>query len=135
MYFAVFWSCHTSCFDLSDPARVFMDGFVFAYNKTGQSGAAIMDCFAPEHVPVITTLASEFALFDSYFAGVPGPTFPNRLFSMSATSDGFGDNSASETALGWPQVRSHVAAGRPHVLQRQSLQHHCRTLFSSGWMR
>lgn len=77
-----------------------MDGFVTSYTQTGRNGSVIMDCFSPSHVPVITTLASEFALFDEYFAGVPGPTFPNRLFSMSATSDGYGDNSGARTAGG-----------------------------------
>lgn len=86
-----------------DPAHVLMNGFVASYNATHGKGAVIMDCFDPVHVPVITTLASEFALFDEYFPGVPGPTFPNRLFSMSATSDGYGDNSGERTVLGWPQ--------------------------------
>jgi phospholipase C len=81
-----------------DPAHVLMNGFVSSYTKTGQNGSVIMDCFAPAHVPVITTLASEFTLFDEYFPGVPGPTFPNRLFAMSATSDGYGDNSGERTA-------------------------------------
>jgi phospholipase C len=71
-----------------NPADILMDGFVAAYAKHGSNGSIIMDCFKPEAVPVISTLAMEFALFDEYFAGVPGPTFPNRLFGMSATSDG-----------------------------------------------
>ena len=49
-----------------------MSGFVKSYGTN--RGESIMDCFAPEHVPVISTLAMEFAVFDHFFAAVPGPT-------------------------------------------------------------
>lgn len=88
-----------------DPSAVSMGGFVA--NEIAQNGAAwaphIMDCIAPQHVPVITTLAKEFALFDAFFSAVPGPTFPNRLFTLSGTSWGYTVNSAEQTLLGWPQ--------------------------------
>ena len=91
-----------------DPAAVLMSGFVHSYaatkNNNASFGAAIMDCFDPPHVPVITALASQFTLLENYHASVPGPTFPNRLFAMSATSHGFGDNDPVQTALGWPQT-------------------------------
>eukprot|EP01128_Nolandella_sp_AFSM9_P005375 TRINITY_DN2580_c2_g1_i1.p1 TRINITY_DN2580_c2_g1~~TRINITY_DN2580_c2_g1_i1.p1 ORF type:complete len:514 (+),score=138.43 TRINITY_DN2580_c2_g1_i1:24-1544(+) len=48
----------------------------------------VINMFTPERVPVISALAQEFALFDQFHASVPGPTHPNRLFSMSATSAG-----------------------------------------------
>jgi phospholipase C len=35
-------------------------------------GPKIMSCFDPSKVPVITTLAQEFVLFDQYFSSVPG---------------------------------------------------------------
>lgn len=57
-----------------------------------------------QHVPVISTLAMNFALFDNYFAAIPGPTFPNRAFAMSATSHGFGSNDVGETFAGWPEM-------------------------------
>ena len=38
--------------------------------------------------PVINTLAKEFAIFDSWFSSLPGPTDPNRAFAMSGTSEG-----------------------------------------------
>jgi phospholipase C len=52
---------------------------------------------------VISALASSFATFDAYHASVPGPTFPNRLFALSGTSYGYGDNDDTMTVLGWPQ--------------------------------
>lgn len=43
-----------------------MNGFVAnAIIRTQTWGAHVMDCFAPQDVPIITTLASEFALIDS----------------------------------------------------------------------
>lgn len=47
-----------------------------------------MSAQATKDVPVITTLANEFALFDNYFASYPGPTNPNRLFVHAGTCDG-----------------------------------------------
>ena len=52
-----------------------------------------MRCFAPKSLPVLTTLASEFAVCDSWFSSVPGPTWPNRFFAHAATSKGFITNS------------------------------------------
>lgn len=39
-------------------------------------------------MPVISALADEFVLFDRFFASLPGPTWPNRLFFMAGTSGG-----------------------------------------------
>ncbi|KAJ3300981.1 hypothetical protein HDU76_005929 [Blyttiomyces sp. JEL0837] len=65
-----------------------MSGFCAAYPESSDSTVLhqVIDGFAPEQVPVYTTLADEYAVFDSWFAGVPGPTIPNRLFLMSASS-------------------------------------------------
>lgn len=60
-----------------------MNGFISSYTKrTGDSekGPTIMKCFSEEHVPVITTLAKEFAMFDGWYASVPGPTEVNRAY-------------------------------------------------------
>jgi phospholipase C len=48
----------------------------------------VMSMFAPEKLPVMVALAQEFAVMDRFFAGHPGPTWPNRLFALSATSAG-----------------------------------------------
>ncbi len=99
----------------SDPSTITMGGFVDSYEKAeGAGGAhAIMDCFDPANVPIISALAQAFTLVDTYHAGVPGPTFPNRLFYFSATSHGFGDNDAVQTVLGWPQKSVFGALGAP----------------------
>lgn len=89
------------------PSASTMEGFVSNYastlNKNKTQGVTIMDSLSPVHVPVISALAQNFATFDAYHASVPGPTFPNRLFALSGTSYGYGDNDDIQTVLGWPQ--------------------------------
>lgn len=68
-----------------------MQGFVKAYGgKTGnvEKSHRVMKCFAPGRLPNLSTLAKEYAVCDRWFASVPGPTLPNRAFSMGATSLG-----------------------------------------------
>jgi Phosphoesterase family len=68
-----------------------MQGFVKSYftqtndNKVAQE---IMYYFPPEKLTVLTTLAKEFALFNSWFSSIPGPTICNRAFSHYGTSFG-----------------------------------------------
>jgi phospholipase C len=73
-------------------------GFVGSYDRTcrqagatdrgGNSGALIMRCQPPSSVPVLSTLALEFAVCTRWFCSVPGETWPNRNFMHAATSDG-----------------------------------------------
>jgi len=68
-----------------------MSGFVLNYEeKSGSaaSGAHIMKCFKPDAIPVLTTLAREYAICDHWFSSVPGPTLPNRLYAHCGTSRG-----------------------------------------------
>eukprot|EP00500_Bicosoecida_sp_ms1_P010671 CAMPEP_0203833176 /NCGR_PEP_ID=MMETSP0115-20131106/72522_1 /ASSEMBLY_ACC=CAM_ASM_000227 /TAXON_ID=33651 /ORGANISM="Bicosoecid sp, Strain ms1" /LENGTH=515 /DNA_ID=CAMNT_0050742247 /DNA_START=135 /DNA_END=1682 /DNA_ORIENTATION=+ len=88
------------------PMTGFIESYTAAlhkYNKSEVPGSFIMHGFDPEHVPIITTLASEFALFDAWHASVPGPTEVNRCFAWSATSDGMATNDKWRIALGMPQ--------------------------------
>ena len=39
-------------------------------------------------MPIHTALAEEFAIFDKYYTSFPGPSTPNHLFIMTATSAG-----------------------------------------------
>ena len=52
----------------------------------------IMGSFSPEMLPVLSTLAQEFAVFDHWFCGAPSQTFCNRSFFHSSTSHGFVTN-------------------------------------------
>ena len=48
----------------------------------------IVDCFPPQAVPVLSTLAKSFAVSDDWFSSVPSSTWPNRSFTHSGTSRG-----------------------------------------------
>jgi phospholipase C len=68
-----------------------MKGFVSDYQSvTGNAATAanIMKCFAPASLPVLTTLARQYAICDHWYASIPGPTLPNRLYAHCGTSQG-----------------------------------------------
>ena len=47
-----------------------------------------MNYFTPDKLPVLTTLATEFAVFNGWFSSIPGPTICNRAFAHYGTSFG-----------------------------------------------
>ena len=60
---------------------------------------AVMSCLTAEQIPVLSTLAREFAVCDRWFSSMPGPTWPNRFFMHAATSGGLDRSpNARETA-------------------------------------
>lgn len=66
-------------------------GFVLSYyNQQEDLGHSqkIMYYFPKENLPVLTTLALEFAVFNRWFASIPGPTICNRAFAHYGTSFG-----------------------------------------------
>jgi phospholipase C len=71
-------------------------GFVTNYSETHHfdNPAEIMKCYAPGQLPVLTTLAKEFAVCDHWYSAMPGPTWPNRFFVHAASSGGL-DHSPS----------------------------------------
>ncbi len=75
-------------------AAATMGGFVANYGDVSQSvrkSHGVMKCFAPKKIPVITTLAQEFAVCTRWFSSIPGPTLPNRAYAHAATSVGHVD--------------------------------------------
>lgn len=85
-------------------AKARNDGFVRDYiinyrhakkrEPTADEYRAAMGGFAPEMLPVVSTLARQFAVYDRWFAGVPSQTFCNRSFFHASTSHGFVVNQA-----------------------------------------
>jgi len=68
-----------------------MQGFVKSYFNQQQDvghSQKIMYYFAQNQLPVLTTLALEFAVFNRWFASIPGPTICNRAFAHYGTSFG-----------------------------------------------
>ena len=74
------------------PGRVAnMQGFIKSYATQGtdtKGSHAIMNYFPPEKLPILTTLATEFAVFNGWFSSIPGPTICNRAFAHYGTSFG-----------------------------------------------
>jgi phospholipase C len=77
--------------DESDSRVANMQGFVKSYfqqRKDVQHSHKIMYYFPSEKLPVLTTLATNFAVFNSWHASIPGPTICNRAFAHYGTSFG-----------------------------------------------
>jgi phospholipase C len=68
-----------------------MQGFIKSYfnqqRNVGQS-QKIMYYFSQKNLPILTRLALEFAVFNRWFASIPGPTICNRAFAHYGTSFG-----------------------------------------------
>jgi phospholipase C len=69
-------------------------------NATGNFGQ-IMDGFTADQLPVLNTLARNFAVCDGWHSSLPGPTFPNRLFAMGASSSGLDHSPSTAELLTW----------------------------------
>ncbi len=76
----------------TSPTRVAnMQGFVKSYfnqQRDASHSGKIMYYFPKEKLPVLTTLATEFAVFNGWFSSIPGPTICNRAFAHYGTSFG-----------------------------------------------
>ncbi|MFB8188785.1 alkaline phosphatase family protein [Microbacterium sp. NPDC055988] len=87
----------------TDGEKASMSGFLQDYiinfrrlrkgkEPTVDEAKHIMGSFSPAMLPVLSTLAAEFAVFDHWYAGVPSQTFCNRSFFHASTSHGFVTN-------------------------------------------
>jgi phospholipase C len=73
-----------------------MSGFVKNYQAQGATGydpKAVMHHFTAAQLPVITTLAKQFGVSDSWHASAPCQTWPNRFFVHTGTAGGYENNS------------------------------------------
>jgi phospholipase C len=63
-------------------------GFAWNYHeRRGAPGEEVLGCYTPELLPILSTLAREFAVCSRWYCSVPSETWPNRLFAHAATSD------------------------------------------------
>jgi len=77
--------------DNGNPRVPNMQGFVRSYfqqQHDAQHAQKIMYYFTPDKLPVLTTLATEFSVFNRWFCSIPGPTICNRAFAHYGTSFG-----------------------------------------------
>jgi phospholipase C len=68
-----------------------MQGFVKACQKSGRSTDLcqdVMHYFSKDRIPVLVTLALEYATCDHWFSSLPGPSAPNHTFADYGTSFG-----------------------------------------------
>lgn len=94
-----------------------MSGFAGSYQQMGGKPAEILKCFQPSQVPVITALASEYAVCDQWYSSVPGPTLPNRAFAHFGTSFGRLDMSPD------------YFRGQPSIYQRMEREHRSAKIY------
>ncbi|TMC02499.1 MAG: phosphoesterase [Chloroflexi bacterium] len=66
-----------------------------ARTRAAADPSLAMRGFGPDQLPVLTTLAREFAVCDRWFSSMPGPTWPNRLFVHAASAAGLDDSPTS----------------------------------------
>lgn len=59
---------------------------------TADEARQIMGSFSTQMLPVLSTLAKNFAVFDHWYCAVPSQTFCNRSFFHASTSHGFVTN-------------------------------------------
>ncbi|WP_213016703.1 alkaline phosphatase family protein [Mycobacterium vicinigordonae] len=88
-----------------------MDGFVTDYinafcvsegrQPTPEEYSVIMGGFSPDMLPVVSTLARNFAVYDAWFCGVPSQTLCNRSFFNASTSSGFVTNKCGDGYKKW----------------------------------
>lgn len=67
-----------------------MGGFLTDYvtQQAGLPAEQILQAYSVVQLPVISTLATSFAVSDAWFASVPTQTWPNRGFVQTGSSDG-----------------------------------------------
>ena len=68
-----------------------MQGFVKSYFNQQFNVAHshnIVNYFTPDKLPVLTALATNFAVYNRWFSSIPGPTLCNRAFAHYGTSFG-----------------------------------------------
>jgi phospholipase C len=81
-------------------------GFVASYVATrGQARPGeIMTCFTSTSLPVLHALAREFVVCDNWYASMPGPAWPNRLFVHAASSGGLDHSPTTAEILLWESL-------------------------------
>lgn len=66
-----------------------MQGFYTNFATTATANPAeIMETYTPESLPVLNSLAKQFAVSDTYFSSIPTQTNCNRAFSLTGNSIG-----------------------------------------------
>jgi phospholipase C len=97
--------------------RPSMSGFVQNYMSQPAADkpydpAGVMHYFAPEQVPVISTLARAFGVCDQWHASAPCQTWPNRFFVHTATALGYVNNNMFPVPFPAHSIFARLSANR-----------------------
>jgi phospholipase C len=57
-------------------------------DSTAEARQLIMDYYPLDFLPALHPLARHFTVCDRWFSSLPGPTWPNRFFALTGTSNG-----------------------------------------------
>lgn len=87
-----------------------MGGFVKNYQAQTDSPAAshlathVMHHYTVDQLPVLSTLARQFAVSDRWHASAPCQTWPNRFFLHTGTANGYENNSPTHFPYEMPTI-------------------------------
>ncbi len=87
--------------------RITSAGFASAFARktdAGHVGDVLRGYQTAEQLPVLYTLAREFAICDRWFSSIPGPTWPNRMFFHAASSGGLDHTPSIPEMVEWETV-------------------------------
>jgi len=76
--------------------RVIVDPIEFPLHFGPPDPSIVMAGFGPSDLPVLFSLAEQFAVLDNYCSSLPGPTDPNRRFVHAASSAGLYDGQTGD---------------------------------------
>jgi phospholipase C len=88
---------------LAAPGQGFVSDYAYTLNWQSKESASwpivtgtvegdIMGCYTSAALPVLSALATGYAVCDQWFSSVPTETMPNRAFALAATSQGHMDD-------------------------------------------
>lgn len=75
-----------------------LTGFCSTYEDLKGNVGDAFSAFTPDQLPVLNFLARNYAVCDSWFSSMPGPTWPNRFFAVAGTSSGL-DHSPNDARV------------------------------------
>jgi len=104
------------------------DGFAKANAQASDpTGARALGYYDATDLPFYHQLASTFAISDSYFCSVMGPTWPNRMYYFAASSFGYTENvpigadqvtifdRLNDEGITWKEYRTNLATSAMFV--------------------
>jgi phospholipase C len=82
------------------------DGFVAAYQNRYDMDSLdqVMGYLTRDHLPVTWALADAYTSCDKWHCSVMGPTWPNRMYWHTGTSQGISDNSLPAQGFNWQSI-------------------------------